>query len=75
MQNPSDVQRIFRQIAPHYDRMNRLMTLGMDLSWRRKAVRYLKPLQPTRLLDLAAGTGDFARVAVQELPHSKRSIS
>jgi demethylmenaquinone methyltransferase/2-methoxy-6-polyprenyl-1,4-benzoquinol methylase len=68
MQNPSDVQRIFRQIAPHYDRMNRLMTLGMDLSWRRKAVRYLKPLQPTRLLDLAAGTGDFAWIAAQELP-------
>jgi len=68
MQNPVQVQQIFRQIAPHYDRMNRLMTLGLDLSWRRKAVRLLKPLQPQKLLDLAAGTGDFAWVAAQELP-------
>jgi demethylmenaquinone methyltransferase/2-methoxy-6-polyprenyl-1,4-benzoquinol methylase len=68
MQNPTEVQRLFRQIAPHYDRMNRLMTLGQDLSWRRQAVRYLKPLQPIRLLDLAAGTGDFAYIAAQELP-------
>ncbi len=68
MQKAQEVQRLFRRIAPHYDRMNRLMTLGMDLSWRRRAVRLLKPLQPVRLLDLAAGTGDFARIAAQELP-------
>ncbi len=68
MQNSAQVQQIFRQIAPHYDRMNRLMTLGLDLTWRRKSVRLLKPLQPQKLLDLAAGTGDFAWIAGQELP-------
>jgi len=67
MQNSAQVQQIFRQIAPHYDRMNRLMTFGLDLTWRRKAVRRLKPLQPRKLLDLAAGTGDFAWIAAQEL--------
>ncbi len=68
MHNPAQVQRLFQQIAPYYDRMNRLMTLGLDLSWRRKAVRSLRPYQPVRLLDLAAGTGDFAWVAACELP-------
>jgi len=68
MQNPTQVQQIFSKIAPHYDKMNRLMTFGLDLSWRRKAVQKLKALQPKRLLDLAAGTGDFAWIATQELP-------
>ena len=68
MQNSAQVQQIFRQIAPYYDRMNRLMTFGLDLTWRRKAVHRLKPLQPRKLLDLAAGTGDFAWIAAQELP-------
>ncbi|MCX7652322.1 MAG: ubiquinone/menaquinone biosynthesis methyltransferase [Bacteroidia bacterium] len=66
MQNPS-VPALFRRIASKYDRMNRLMTLGMDIGWRRKSVKHLREMQPTRLLDLAAGTGDFALVASQEL--------
>ncbi|MCX8113251.1 MAG: bifunctional demethylmenaquinone methyltransferase/2-methoxy-6-polyprenyl-1,4-benzoquinol methylase UbiE [Bacteroidia bacterium] len=66
MQNPP-VSMIFRRIAQRYDRMNRLMTFGLDLRWRRRAVDRLKPIAPKRLLDLAAGTGDFARVASQEL--------
>lgn len=48
--------------------MNRLMTLGMDLAWRRRAVKLLIPIAPQRLLDLAAGTGDFAQIASDLLP-------
>ncbi|GIV24013.1 MAG: ubiquinone/menaquinone biosynthesis methyltransferase [Bacteroidia bacterium] len=68
MQNPSAVAALFQRIAPHYDRMNRLMTLGQDRKWRRYAVKRLLPYQPKRLLDLAAGTGDFAREASLLLP-------
>ncbi len=68
MQNPSAPVELFRRIAARYDRMNRLMTLGQDLRWRRVAVRRLLPHAPERLLDLAAGTGDFARAASELLP-------
>lgn len=67
MQNPA-VPALFRRIAHRYDRMNRLMTFGLDLHWRRIAVKNLRPLAPIRLMDLAAGTGDFARIASQYIP-------
>ena len=40
--------------------MNRAMTMGIDIWWRKLAVKRLKRLHPTRLLDVATGTGDFA---------------
>lgn len=57
------VQRMFDRIAPRYDRMNRLLTGGMDVRWRRRAVRLLRVSQSDRVLDLACGTGDFSRMA------------
>ncbi|MEN3040700.1 MAG: ubiquinone/menaquinone biosynthesis methyltransferase [Bacteroidia bacterium] len=70
MQN-SAVPDLFRRIARKYDRMNRLMTLGMDIRWRRHSASHLRELHPRRLLDLAAGTGDFALAASQVLPSLK----
>lgn len=63
----SSSAQLFARIAQRYDRMNRLMTFGLDLRWRRIAVNRLKPHVPRRLLDLAAGTGDFAREATRRL--------
>ena len=54
------VRQMFDSIAPAYDFMNRAMTLGIDMWWRRLAVKRLRALSPTRLLDVATGTGDFA---------------
>ena len=54
------VKQMFDAIAPAYDFMNRAMTLGIDIWWRRLAVKRLKRLSPTRILDVATGTGDFA---------------
>lgn len=54
------VRQMFDSIAPAYDFMNRAMTLGIDIWWRRLAVKRLKRLQPARVLDVATGTGDFA---------------
>lgn len=54
------VRQMFDSIAPAYDFMNRAMTLGIDIWWRRLAVKQLKRLKPARILDVATGTGDFA---------------
>jgi demethylmenaquinone methyltransferase/2-methoxy-6-polyprenyl-1,4-benzoquinol methylase len=54
------VRQMFDSIAPAYDFMNRAMTLGIDIWWRRLAVKRLKPLKPKAILDVATGTGDFA---------------
>ena len=54
------VRHMFNKIAPRYDFMNRLLTLRIDVLWRRKAVKLVKPYFPQQLLDVATGTGDFA---------------
>jgi demethylmenaquinone methyltransferase / 2-methoxy-6-polyprenyl-1,4-benzoquinol methylase len=55
------VDAMFDTIAPRYDRLNRLLTLGLDVGWRRRAVRELGIPAHARVLDLACGTGDFCR--------------
>lgn len=55
-----DVQRMFGRIVRRYDLMNRIMTGGMDLRWRRKAVAYAREGGHDRALDVATGTGDLA---------------
>jgi len=51
---------MFDRIAFRYDFLNRFLSAGIDVSWRKKAIRELKELQPLNLLDVATGTGDFA---------------
>lgn len=59
------VEAMFDRISPRYDLMNRLMTFGLDRSWRRRTVAALA-LKPAELvLDLACGTGDLAREAAK----------
>jgi demethylmenaquinone methyltransferase / 2-methoxy-6-polyprenyl-1,4-benzoquinol methylase len=56
------VQRMFDRIAPVYDAMNRVMTVGLDQRWRRRTVR--ETVQPgDRVLDACCGTGDLAIAA------------
>lgn len=54
------VRQMFDSIAPAYDFMNRAMTMGIDKLWRRKAVKMVGKYSPTKILDVATGTGDFA---------------
>jgi len=60
MDKPARVRAMFGRIVSHYDTMNRLMTGGMDVRWRRLAVELCRP-RGTVALDIATGTGDLAR--------------
>ncbi|PNY81725.1 bifunctional demethylmenaquinone methyltransferase/2-methoxy-6-polyprenyl-1,4-benzoquinol methylase UbiE [Deinococcus koreensis] len=55
-----DVQAMFASIAPRYDLLNRVLSLGVDRGWRRAAAQEALALEPGRVLDVATGTGDFA---------------
>lgn len=55
------VQAMFNAIAPTYELVNRVLSAGRDAHWRRQAVRLAKVAPTDRILDLACGTGDFAR--------------
>jgi demethylmenaquinone methyltransferase/2-methoxy-6-polyprenyl-1,4-benzoquinol methylase len=55
------VRSMFDAVAPRYDLVNRIMTFGLDVRWRRRALRDLRLPPRTRVLDLASGTGDFCR--------------
>jgi demethylmenaquinone methyltransferase/2-methoxy-6-polyprenyl-1,4-benzoquinol methylase len=54
------VNRMFAQIAPTYDVVNRLMTFGLDQGWRKVVVREAAPPLGGKALDVATGTGDIA---------------
>jgi demethylmenaquinone methyltransferase / 2-methoxy-6-polyprenyl-1,4-benzoquinol methylase len=55
------VRRLFDTISPRYDLVNRVMTFGMDVGWRRRTVRELALPEGSLVFDLACGTGDLCR--------------
>lgn len=62
MVNPTrkDSWKMFDRISQTYDRTNRILSLGMDLSWRKKLNKHLPDQKDLKILDLATGTGDQA---------------
>ena len=56
----AQVARMFDNISRQYDFLNHLLSMGIDIRWRKKAIRLLEPLRPQTILDVATGTGDFA---------------
>jgi len=55
------VRQMFNAIAPRYERVNRLFSAGRDATWRRRAVELAGADRDDDVLDVACGTGDFAR--------------
>lgn len=61
MPQKEKIQQMFDGIAPDYDRLNHLMSLGVDRSWRRRALREIVDARRAQsILDIACGTGDFS---------------
>src|SRR5574344_1197321 len=61
------VEQMFDQIAPTYDKLNHDLSWNIDKGWRRKAIKQLAPYAPQSILDIATGTGDFAILAANML--------
>lgn len=68
VRHTADIQRMFEHIARRYDLMNRLMTFGQDLRWRREVIKQAQLRDGGRLLDLGAGTGDLSYAALHHQP-------
>jgi len=62
------VNRMFAEIAPRYDLMNRLMTGGQDVAWRRELIGLCDLPAHGLLLDVGTGTGDIAKEALRQKP-------
>ena len=62
------VRAMFDAIAPTYERVNYILSAGRDVGWRRRAVMVANVAPDDRILDLACGTGDFARTFAEAGP-------
>jgi demethylmenaquinone methyltransferase/2-methoxy-6-polyprenyl-1,4-benzoquinol methylase len=70
--HPESIRNLFNNIAPTYDLLNHLLSLGRDFYWRRRAVQELKGLEG-RILDTATGTGDVA-IEITRQNHQRRKV-
>ncbi|WP_396633622.1 bifunctional demethylmenaquinone methyltransferase/2-methoxy-6-polyprenyl-1,4-benzoquinol methylase UbiE [Maribacter sp. R86514] len=59
------VTKMFDTISKNYDGLNRVISFGIDIKWRKKVVEILKKEQPQSILDIATGTGDLAIALVK----------
>lgn len=65
------MRMMFNRIAPSYDRLNHLLSFGIDRLWRRRATRRVAAGSPQAILDLATGTGDWALLLARQLPEAE----
>ncbi len=65
------IRRMFDRIAPRYDLLNRVMSLGFDRYWRREVIQLANLPAGGLLLDAATGTGDLAREAARWVPGAR----
>jgi len=62
------VAEMFDNIAPTYDFLNHLLSMGIDKMWRKKTIKMIADIKPKMMLDVATGTGDFAIAALKLKP-------
>src|SRR4029453_17150505 len=70
MQDPVFVQDAFAKIARRYVVTNHVLSLGTDILWRRRVARVVRDLKPSKVLDLATGSGDLAAEIAKECPEA-----
>jgi len=69
-QDPQFVQQAFAAIAPRYALTNHVLSLGIDILWRRRVAHMVSRLNPARILDVATGTGDLALAMMRACPEA-----
>jgi demethylmenaquinone methyltransferase/2-methoxy-6-polyprenyl-1,4-benzoquinol methylase len=65
------IRHMFARLAPRYDLINRIITLGQDLRWRRETVKHLELNGHSRALDVGTGTGELAFQILRLAPQTK----
>ncbi len=63
--DPAKIEAMFSRIAPRYDIVNRLLSAGFDMSWRRHGVRMADPAPGARVMDMGCGTADMMAVVLK----------
>ena len=59
------VAQMFDTISGNYDNLNRVISFGIDVKWRKKVLKIIEESNPTTILDIATGTGDLAILMAQ----------
>ena len=62
------IRSMFDNVAGRYDMLNRLLSLGIDISWRKRLIKEMTRYQPRHILDIATGTADLAIMTAKALP-------
>jgi len=65
------VANMFNNISKNYDGLNRVITFGIDVKWRKQVVALVKATNPKKILDIATGTGDLAIMQSKSIPSAK----
>jgi demethylmenaquinone methyltransferase/2-methoxy-6-polyprenyl-1,4-benzoquinol methylase len=60
------VQRIYTEVAETYESINHVLTFGLDILWRKKALRAITPAGDQRWLDVCSGTGEMTQILSQK---------
>ena len=64
------VTRVFQDVFDKYDLMNDLMSLGVHRLWKKKFIDLLNPQKNTKLIDVASGTGDIAKLYLEKINYN-----
>lgn len=64
------ITQAFDMIAHRYDRLNRILSFGIDRCWRRRSIRHLREAAPAHVLDVATGTADLAIMTARATPQT-----
>jgi len=63
------IKRVFQDVSDKYDLMNDLMSLGIHRLWKKKFINWLNPQKNTKLIDVASGTGDIAKLFLKKISY------
>ena len=67
--NEKLVTKVFKDVFDKYDLMNDLMSLGIHRLWKKKFIYWLNPQENTKLIDVASGTGDIAKLFLEKVSY------